>query len=168
MIHIYTGPGKGKTSAALGTALRSLGWGRQVVIIQFLKNRPGGEERALEAFDNCVIHRFGRGVFLRPETIQPEDRRLAAAGLERARAVVEKQRADLLILDEINVALFFNLLSPGDILTLIDQAPPEIELILTGRKCPPEIIRRADYATRFEEVAHPGRRGVAARQGIEY
>ena len=168
MIHVYTGPGKGKTSAALGTALRSLGWGNRVALIRFLKNRPSGECRALTAFDNCVIHRFGRGVLLTRDTIVPEDCRLAEEGLRRARETVKKRRADLLILDEINVALFFDLLAPEDILSLIDHTPPEIELILTGRNCPPEIIRRADYVTRFEEISHPYQRGIQGRRGIEY
>ena len=168
MIHVYTGNGKGKTTAALGLALRSLGRGRRVALLQFLKLRETGEVRGLAEFKNCTIQQFGRENFITEETADELDRQLAEEGCSRAEEILRDKAADLVILDEINVVLHFNLIEIARVTDLIAACPPEIELVLTGRDCPPEIISLADYVSEIKEIKHPYRNGITARKGIEY
>jgi cob(I)alamin adenosyltransferase len=182
LIHVYTGDGKGKTTAALGLALRAAGCGYCAYICQFLKGQEYGELVAIEwlaphARDGVppiAIERFGRPSFVRMSadgestTATEEDRRLARAGLEAARTAMCSGRYELVIVDEINVALHFGLLALGEVLALLDAKPADVELVLTGRRVPPEIVDRADYVTEMREVRHPYQRGIQARRGIEY
>ncbi|MFH1038904.1 MAG: cob(I)yrinic acid a,c-diamide adenosyltransferase [PVC group bacterium] len=168
MIHIYTGDGKGKTTAALGLALRSLGWGKRVCLIQFLKMRPSGEIASLTRFENCRVLRFGSEECILARPPGQDDRREAQEGLDRAEEILREKSADLLILDEINLALDLGLLDAAGVLSLIAGCPPEIELVLTGRNCPGGILSRADYVSEIREVRHPYRKCIAARQGVEY
>ena len=168
MIQIYTGNGKGKTTAALGLALRALGWGKRVALIQFLKQNATGEARGLARFKDCEIRQFGRDQFITRQTAEAIDHRLAKEGFARAEEIVRVKDVDLLILDEINVALDLNLLDLDRVRGLIERCPPEIELIMTGRDAPPGIISLADYVSEIKEIKHPYRNGTTARKGVEY
>lgn len=169
MIHVYTGTGKGKTTAAVGLALRALGWGKKVCLIHFLKGRGvSGEDRILGRLRSCRIVRCGRGCLLKRETVRPLDRREAEKGMAEARAVVAGRRADLLILDELAVALHFGLIPTAEAEKLVRSCPKGMELVITGRRCPRSLLRLADYASDVRELDHPYQRGIKGRRGIEY
>ncbi|MFQ5891698.1 MAG: cob(I)yrinic acid a,c-diamide adenosyltransferase [Candidatus Methanofastidiosia archaeon] len=166
LIHIYTGNGKGKTTAALGLSMRALGHEFRVYIIQFMKEGyPYGELVVLQKL-GIEIERFGRGHFIRDKP-STKDVELAEKALERAREVLKSQMYDLVILDEINVAIHFGLLSKEEVLELLREKPDATELVLTGRFAPKELIEVADYVTEMVEVKHPYRKGMKARDGIE-
>jgi cob(I)alamin adenosyltransferase len=175
LIHVYTGEGKGKTTAALGLALRAAGHGWRTYIGQFLKGQDYGELHAaplLGADDEgrplLTIEQYGKPSFVRADEITEQDIHLAQEGLESARQAICGGDYAIVVLDEINVALYFRLISVQDVLDLIDQKPPGVELVLTGRRVPDEIQDRADYVTHMQEVRHPYQRGITARQGIEH
>ncbi len=168
MIQVYTGNGKGKTTAAIGLALRSLGRGRRVALLQFLKLNETGEMRGLSRFENCQVQQFGTSDFITEETAKELDRQLAQEGCSRAEEILRDKAADLVILDEINVALHLKLIKLERVIDLIAACPPEIELVLTGRDCPQEIISLADYVSEIKEIKHPYRKGIIAREGIEF
>ncbi len=168
MIHVYTGDGQGKTTAALGLALRSLGRGRTVVLVRFLKGQPSGELISLARFGNCRVLSFGREEFIRGRTPGREDRREAEAGLAAAETILKERSADLLVLDEINAALDLGLLPVERAEELVAGCPAEIDLVLTGRNCPEAILARADYASEIRELRHPFPDGGPPREGIEY
>jgi len=168
MIHVYTGNGKGKTTAAIGLALRSLGRGRRVALLQFLKGRETGEIKGLARFENCKIRQFGTEDLITEGAAGEIDRQLAEEGCLWAEEILRDKSADLVILDEINVALHMKLVEITRVTDLIANCPPEIEMVLTGRNCPPEIIDLADYAGEIKEIKHPYQKGTIAREGIEY
>jgi cob(I)alamin adenosyltransferase len=188
LIHVYTGDGKGKTTAALGLALRAAGCGLRVYVCQFLKGQEYGELEAVQWLaagapvanvpegdrrPPITIERFGRPTFVHvsadgTSSAGEEDVRLARAGLDAARRAMSGGQYDLVVLDEINVALYFRLLTVQEVLELIDARPEGVELVLTGRRVPDEILARADYVTEMREVRHPYQRGVQARKGIEF
>ncbi len=168
MIHIYTGDGQGKTSAALGLALRSLGRGKKVALIRFLKNRTSGEVTALARFENCRVKSFGKAEFILDRSPDREDRREAEAGMAEAEKIIGEKSADLVILDEINPVLDLQLLSLERVEKLISLCPPEIDLVLTGRNCPEAILSRGDYASEIRRIRHPWPEGGPPRAGIEY
>jgi cob(I)alamin adenosyltransferase len=169
LIHVYTGDGKGKTTAALGLALRAAGHGRRTYIGQFMKGQDYGELRAARMLgDLLTIEQYGQPTFVHADQVTEEDIRLARVGLEAARAAMLSGAFDLIILDEINVALYFELLTVQDVLDLIDVKPPGVELVLTGRRVPQAILDRADYVTVMQEAKHPYQRGIQARKGVEF
>lgn len=169
MIHIYTGQGKGKTTAALGLAARALGWGMRVCLIQFLKGgSESGEVKSLKRFEDCECTRFGRAELLTPENVGEIDYEEAKKGLEYARRVIKERKTDLLILDEINFVVHFGLLKLEEVKALIISCPRQIELVLTGRYCPEQLLKLADYVSDIREIKHPYRKGIAGRKGIEY
>ena len=169
MIHVYTGDGKGKTTAALGLALRAAGHGRRTYIGQFMKGQDYGELRAARMLgDLLTIEQYGKPTFVHVDRVTEEDIRMARCGLATARTAMLGGTFDLVVLDEINVALHFGLLSLQDVLELIDARPPQVELVLTGRRVPQAILDRADYVTIMQEAKHPYRRGIQARKGIEF
>ena len=169
LVQVYTGEGKGKTTAALGLALRAAGHGLCVVIVQFMKGWPGyGELKAVEDLPAVTIHPFGRSSWVHPDQPQAEDLARASEALAFAREIVVGRKADLVILDEINVALDYRLLELKDVLSLLDDRPNEVELVLTGRGAHPEVIRRADLVTEMRVIRHPYDKGVGARRGIEF
>ncbi|MCX6348848.1 MAG: cob(I)yrinic acid a,c-diamide adenosyltransferase [Candidatus Aureabacteria bacterium] len=169
LIQVYTGDGKGKTTAAVGLAARALGWGKKVCLIQFMKGGACyGELKILGKIRGCRTARFGRGCLLRKGTIKPIDRREAEKGLAFAGEVVAERKADVVILDEINVAVHFGLIPREEVTKLIQRCPKRIELVLIGRRCPREIMRLADYVSDIREIKHPYRKGVQGRRGIEY
>ena len=170
LVLINTGAGKGKTTAAFGLALRALGQGFKVLILQFLKGRANiGEITALTRTGLPVeIKHFGRAVFFKSRACEPIDIYLAAQGLAACREAMSSQRYDLIVLDEIIMAIDFGLLQLEEVKEAIALKPPELHLILTGRKAPAELIEMADLVTEMQEIKHPFRRGVAAQKGIEY
>jgi cob(I)alamin adenosyltransferase len=167
-VQIYTGDGKGKTTAALGLALRAAGYGMHTYIGQFMKGRPYGELEALRDHPCITIEQYGDVHCIRREEITPEHTARAHRGLERAREAMHSDRYDLVVLDEINVALWFELVSMEEVLVLLDERPPYVEVILTGRRAPQQLIDRADLVTEMQEVKHYYQQGVMARQGIEW
>lgn len=169
LIQVYTGNGKGKTTAALGLAFRALGRGFKVCMIQFMKGGgPYGEHFAAQRFpDQFTIVQTGRPGWVNRENPDAEDIRLAQEALHKARAVLAEGCYDLVILDEINGAISFGLLAVDDVLDMLRQKPPRIELVLTGRNADERIIELADLVTEMREVKHYYQAGVPARLGIE-
>ncbi len=167
-VQVYTGDGKGKTTAALGLALRAAGYGRATYIGQFMKGRHYGELSALAQIAEITIEQYGDPEHVRREDVADRHIARARAGLERARQAILSHRYHIVILDEVNVALWFGLLVEADVMALLDQRPPEIELVLTGRRAPPALLERADLVTEMRMVRHYYETGVTAREGIEY
>ncbi|HPZ42414.1 MAG TPA: cob(I)yrinic acid a,c-diamide adenosyltransferase [Bacillota bacterium] len=170
MVHVYTGDGKGKTTAALGLALRVIGHGGKVFMLQFMKGSKNyGEIKAAEKYlPDLTIVQSGQESFVSKEEPAEIDIRLALEGLALAKKVVAENYYDLVILDEINVALDFKLVPLKDVLELIKNKPEEMELVLTGRYAPREIIEMGDVVSNVTLVNHPYYHGVEARQGIEF
>lgn len=171
LVQVYTGNGKGKTTAALGQALRSVGRGLKVCMIQFLKGMPSGELNSVKRLEpDFQIYRFEkeRGFFwtLSDEEKQEVQREVAAA-FEFAKKLLAEDKCDVLILDEIMAVLQNDLLPLEDVCGLIKNKPEHVELILTGRDAPPEIIELADLVTEMRAIKHYYEKGVPARKGIE-
>jgi len=167
-VQVYTGDGKGKTTAALGLALRAAGAGAKVYLAQFAKAAGCSELAAIERFGGQIlVSRHGSGTFIRGEP-SAEDAHAARAGLREARRALVSGDYQLVILDEANVATYFGLFPVGDLLDLIDARPGHVELVITGRRADPAVVARADLVTEMRQVRHYGERGVAARKGIEY
>ena len=166
MIQVYTGNGKGKTTAALGLALRATGAGLKVYIGQFIKNGNYCEVKALRKIKAIKTEQFGRGCFIKKSPSQT-DRESAKKGFERIKKIIEGKIYDVVILDEVNVALKVGLLDLGDLLKLLKKAPKKTELILTGRWAHPQVIKAADLVSEIKEVKHYYRKGIKSRIGIE-
>jgi cob(I)alamin adenosyltransferase len=164
---VYTGNGKGKTTAAIGLAIRALGAGWRVFIAQFLKSGEYSEHKALARFsDRLTIKTYGRNVFIRGEP-DPEDIRLAQEGMEEIQTVITTGQYGLVVLDEANVAVRYGLIEVEQILDLIDKRVEGVELVLTGRYADPRLIERADLVTEMQEIKHYYEQGVKARLGVE-
>jgi cob(I)alamin adenosyltransferase len=187
LIHVYTGDGKGKTTAALGLALRAAGHGMRTYIGQFMKGQDYGElesAKMLVTAENngtdlshlslLTIERFGKPTFIHisadgtQSTATEQDVRMAQEGLAAVRQAMLSNAYDIVVMDEINVALYFRLLAVQDVLKVIDEKPQEVELVLTGRRVPQEILDRADYVTEMRQIKHPYERGIQARKGVEF
>lgn len=168
-VQVYTGDGKGKTTAAMGLAFRAAGRGLRTFVAQFLKGRPTGEiEAAKKLAPLVVIEQFGREGFLTAKAgPAAEDVALARAGLDRAREALLSGAYDIVVLDEVNTAVHLKVLTEADILELIDRRPAAVELVLTGRRAPASFVERADLVTEMRAVKHYFDRGVPAREGIE-
>ena len=168
MIQVYTGNGKGKTTASLGLALRAAGAGLKVFIGQFVKGRDYSELNALKKIKNIKVEQFGRGYFIRKKP-DKKDMELAKKGLEKIKKIISKAVCDVVILDEINVALKLKLIKLEDVISLIKNTPrKKTELILTGRYAHPRILKIADLVSEIKEVKHYYKKGIKARRGIEY
>lgn len=166
---MYTGDGKGKTTAALGQALRAIGHGMKVFMIQFMKGRTYGELMACErCLPDLTIVMSGRDEFVKRGSPEEVDLRMAREGLELAKKVVREGRHQMLILDEINVALDYGLLPLDEVLEFLRSCPRELEVICTGRYAPAELVELADMVSEVREVKHHYRQGVQMRRGIEY
>jgi cob(I)alamin adenosyltransferase len=169
LVEVYTGEGKGKTTSALGLALRALGHGFRVYMIQFMKgNIEYGEITQSRKMENFVIRQFGRQTFVDKKNPAKVDIELAQKALNHAVEIINKGEFDLVILDEINVALEWHLLKLEDILRIIEKKPKHVELILTGRYAPKELVDAADLVTEMKEIKNPYSLGEKARKGIEY
>lgn len=168
-IQIYTGNGKGKTTAALGLALRAAGHGLKVYIGQFLKGQMYGELVSVKKLSPLItIKQFGRKGYIHvTKNPDEEDIKRAKRGLKKCLEAMLTKKYRIIILDEINVAVDFNLLSKEEVHKFLDQKPDEVEIILTGRYAPPSFIKRADLVTEMKEKKHYYAKGVRARDGIE-
>jgi cob(I)alamin adenosyltransferase len=168
LVEVYTGDGKGKTSAALGVALRALGHGLRVCIIYFMKGEyPYGEQAALSRLPNITLSRFGFMEFCDPNNVREEEREQARLALQAGREAMLSGEYNLVILDEVNVATSWKLIDVEDVVRLIQERPEGVELILTGRGADPRIIDLADLVTEMVKVKHPYDRGVLSRAGID-
>jgi cob(I)alamin adenosyltransferase len=166
-VQVYTGDGKGKTTAAIGLAIRALGAGWRVFMAQFLKSGEYSEHKALAQFsDHLTIRTYGRNVFLKGEP-EEEDRRLAQEAYQEIAEIVASGRHRLVILDEANVALHYGLITVDQILDLIDRRAEGVELLITGRYAHSRLIERADLVTEMSGVKHYFDRGIKARVGVE-
>jgi len=166
-LQIYTGNGKGKTTAAIGLAIRALGAGFEVFLGQFLKSGEYSEIKALHRFEPQIeIYQFGRGCFVRGRP-SPEDYQEAQAGWQRCLEALTSPKFRLLIFDELNLALYFGLLKLDEVLEALKARPRDKEVVITGRYAPKELIDLADLVTEMREIKHYYQKGVLARVGIE-
>ncbi len=168
LVQVYTGTGKGKTTAALGLGLRAAGHGFEVYMIQFMKGQINyGELEAVKRIPNFTIRQFGRPDFIDKSNPDPEDIKYAQDALDHARKIIEVGSVDFLILDEVNVAIDFGLITDREVIALIKSRPSQMELILTGRYASSAIIEIADLVSEIKEIKHPYQKGIAARKGVE-
>ncbi len=166
-VQVYTGDGKGKTTAALGLALRAAGAGRHVFIAQFVKGMEYSELVSLARFTDLVtVRQYGLRCFIR-ETPKPEDIAAAREGLRESREAIASGRWDMVILDEANIATWFKLFTVDELLETVELGAGRVEIVITGRRADPRVIARADLVTEMREVKHYYAKGVAARPGIE-
>jgi cob(I)alamin adenosyltransferase len=168
-IHIYTGNGKGKTTAAMGLALRAAGCGLKTCIVQFMKGQHYSELESVKMLQGLVrIEQYGHPAFCRiTDSPDPEDVARARAALERLRALMGTREYDIVVADEAVTAMKFGFISEEDLLGLMEKKPEAMELVLTGRGATPRLIEAADLVTEMVEVRHYYQKGVAARCGIE-
>lgn len=167
LVQVYTGSGKGKTTAALGLAMRAAGHNFKIAIVHFMKIWDYGEIRSLRKL-GIDIFRYGTRELVDPKNPSPIDFEQASKALSKAEELIEKGGYDVLILDEVTVALDFNLIPLKRVVDLLDKKSDNLELVLTGRKCPQELIERADLVSAIDEIKHPYQRGLRARKGIEF
>ena len=166
-VQVYTGDGKGKTTAALGLAIRAAGAGLRVLFAQFVKGMEYSELRALARFDDLIeVRQFGRGCFIHGEPAA-EDRAAARDGLREVREAFAGGGFDVVVLDEANIATSLGLITVRELLDVISMRPPNVELVITGRDADPRVIAVADLVTEMREIKHYYREGVQARLGIE-
>lgn len=165
-IHIYTGNGKGKTTAAFGLALRAVFAGMKVYVGQFVKSMKYNETKLQSVCDSIEIEQLGRGCFINkdPEKIDIE---MAEQGLQHCLEKMKSGKFDVIILDEITIAIYFNLLSVERVKDFLKQKPEKVELVITGRYAPDELIEMADLVTEMREVKHYYTQGVLSRNGID-
>lgn len=168
-VQVYTGNGKGKTTSALGLALRACGHGLKVLMIQFMKGSANyGEVMISNKVPGFTLIQSGLPTFVEKDNPSEEDLRLAREGLGLAVKAVDEISCDILILDEINVAVDYGLVSVTDVLDLIRRRPRTMEVVLTGRYAPDEFLEVADLVTEMKEVRHHYASGLQMREGIEY
>ena len=188
MLQVYTGNGKGKTTAAIGLAIRALGAGHKVFLMQFMKSLAYSEQHILQTMPNLTLETTGKPFFIAEEGMMDERTRealgadviifpkghppddyvaLLTSGLARVMDIISKGEMNLIILDEINIALSFGLLQREQMEELLHALPSETELVCTGRNAPQWLLDRADLITEMREVRHYYERGISARKGIE-
>lgn len=172
LIHIYTGDGKGKTTAALGLALRAIGAGKKVAIVQFMKKANYSEHQTIKKYRlPILIESFGIGYYkiLGDKKPKSAHQKAAQKALDRAREIIGSKKYDLLILDEINIAVGFGLIDINEVIGLItDNRLLITDLVLTGRRAHPKLKKIADLVTEMKKIKHPFDKGIKARKGIEY
>jgi len=166
-IQVYTGNGKGKTTAAFGLSLRAVGAGKKVFFAQFVKGKEYSEILAVKKFlPQITIKQFGLGCFIIDKPTQ-NDIDAARTGLEEVSGIIQSGEYDIVVLDEVNIALYYNLFTVNEILEILRKKPDETEIIITGRYAPAAILEIADLVTEMQEVKHYFKKGVKARKGIE-
>jgi cob(I)alamin adenosyltransferase len=168
-IQVYTGNGKGKSTAAIGLAVRAAGAGLKTFIIQFMKEYPYSEINSLKLLDKWItVEQYGKDDYVyKNELPRAKDIETAFKAIKRAEEVILNGGYDIVILDEIIVSVYFKLFSVTDVLNLINKKPENVELILTGRYCPAEISDKADLVTEMKEIKHYYSRNILSRKGIE-
>ncbi len=167
-VQLYTGDGKGKTTASLGLVLRALGQGLRPAVLQFMKADPNWGEIVTLTKLGVPVQQCGLDHWVFAGKISDEDRAAAAEGFARARALVESGDYDLVVLDELVTAVFFELVPVSGVLDLIRDKPEQVELVITGRRAPEELVAAADLATEMRPLKHYFDAGVQARPGIEF
>lgn len=167
LIHIYTGCGKGKTTAAFGLAVRAASAGLAVYIQQFIKGAAYSENAAFKKIPNITIRQCGRGGFIKNKPLS-KDIACAARGFRKAVDAICSGKYDVVILDEANVAMHMGLVKTCDVIAMLREKPAAVEIILTGRDCPKSLLRYADLVTEMRKIKHPYDKGIAARKGIEF
>lgn len=169
LVMVITGNGKGKTTSAFGQALRAVGQGYQVCIIQFMKGRKYGEVLAIEKYiPDITLYQFGLDSFVMRDNPAAVDVDFARQGFEKAKEVINCAKYDMVILDEINVAVDFSLIPEEEILNMVKSKPPELDLVLTGRYASDQLREIADLVSEVTEIKHHYNAGIKDRAGIEY
>ena len=170
IVQVYTGNGKGKTTAAWGQALRAVGRGWKVAVVRFLKPDPSGEDAVAERLSPDVTL-FGRTSPYDPTVDQRENTVLrdeSRGSFEQAASIVKSGEYDLVVLDEINVVLHYGFVSAREFLDALAERPSHVEVVATGRYAPEELVQAADLVTEMRDIKHPAKLGLAARRGVEY
>jgi len=169
LVQIFTGNGKGKTTAALGTVLRAAGHGFKIFIVFFFKGEYAlGEYASLSKIPNVTVTSYGLRRLVDLKNIKPEEIEQAKLALDAAREAIESGKYDLVMMDEVNVAIEYKLIELEDVIRLVRNKPDNVELILTGRYADNKLIEMADLVTEMVKVKHPYEKGINARKGIEY
>jgi cob(I)alamin adenosyltransferase len=169
LLHVYTGDGKGKTTAALGLGMRAAGHGLRVLMVQFMKGQINyGELESARKVLGFEIRQFGRAEFVDKKRPAQVDLDLAREGLDFAKAAIAGGAADLIILDELNVAIDWKLVPLDEVMDMLRSRPKNIEVVVTGRYAAKDMLDLADLVTEMREVKHPYARGILGREGIEY
>jgi len=169
LVHVYTGDGKGKTTAAVGLVVRAVGHGLRCCFVQFMKGRyPYGEVKALRTLKGVTVKQFGTLEFVHKGKGRAVDRREARKALAFAGKALAAGRYDIVVLDEVCVAVFMGLIPVEDVVKALEKRSPRVEVVMTGRRAHRRLLARADYVTRFGKGSHPFDKGVLARKGIEY
>lgn len=166
MVHLYTGNGKGKTTAAIGLAIRAIGAGRKVYFCQFIKGKQYSELKTLGRIKGITVHQFGRGCFIRSKP-SAKDMACAREGFACLQKIVASGKYGMVICDEMIIAESLGLLTAAEVLDLMKNTPPATELVLTGRYAPKALVAAADLVSEIKEVKHYYRKGIRARKGIE-
>ncbi len=168
MLQLYIGDGKGKTTAAIGLAVRAKGRGFRVAVIQFLKGKRSGEFNAAKRYALFSIFKFGRKEFVQPDNLTDQDYQKAEKGVKFASRIVQSGDYELVILDEILTAVNLHLIPEDRLIAIVDNCPPRTELAMTGRDAPESIKSKADLITEMKKIKHYYDKDVKARRGIEF
>jgi len=167
-IHVYTGNGKGKTTAAIGLAIRALGAGKKVFFAQFVKGMVYSEVKALQKWSSDItIKQYGLDCFIYQKPTQA-DIEAARKGLKEVSEIILSEKFDLVVLDEANIAIYFKLFELEELMALLKSKPEQTELVITGRYAPQELLELADLVSEMKEIKHYYSKGIEARLGIEY
>jgi cob(I)alamin adenosyltransferase len=167
MIQIYTGNGKGKTTAAIGAAIRASGAGMNIFIAQFVKGMHYSELEVLKTIPNITLEQYGRDCFIEKEPTQA-DIEAAQKGWEKVKEILKQHKHEMIILDELCIALYYKLIDLNEVLEVLRGIDKKTEIIITGRYASDELIETADLVTKMREIKHPYNSGTQARMGIEY
>jgi cob(I)alamin adenosyltransferase len=170
LVSIFTGDGKGKTTAAIGTIVRAAGHELRTFVVFFMKgeNFTHGEINVLSKIPNVTLARFGQNGWIDRDNIKPEHKEQAVLALKAARKAMLNGNYDLVVLDEINIAIDYGLIELDEVLKLINDKPQKVELILTGRNVDSRLVKVADLVTEMLMIKHPYNKGIKARRGIDY
>lgn len=169
MLQVYTGTGKGKTTAALGVALRASSYGMKTLMLSFLKDDPEyGEARAAKSLPWFTLRQVGRDAFVNFRNPDPIDLKMCRDGWEEAKEAISSLAADIIILDELNIVLATQMLPTQEVVDFLKQYKSTVEIIMTGRGAPPELVAIADLVTDMSEVKHYFHKGVGSRNGIDH
>ena len=168
LIQVYTGDGKGKTTAALGLALRAAGRNMKVLIVQFMKKWDYGELHSVKLIPNITLETFGTKEFIYKGKVKKIDYEEAEKAFSFGIEGMKSGNYDIVIFDELNMALYYDLLDLEEVIKKLTEKPNNVEVVITGRRAPKEIIEIADLVTEMKEVKHPYQKGIKARIGIEY